>query len=585
MPFSAFGPYLPTEGLGAGDDYTRLRRAVDAIVAHVPDGERVLIFVDDAHLLDEASAVLTAQLLSAPTAVLVLTVRSGDPVPDSIAALMKDELERVELDVLDAGSTSEMLMTLLDGPTDAVTGRQLFDATRGNPLVVREVTAGLVAAGTLQRRGELWRLVGPIEVPNRLSELIASRLAGFDGSSKFVLETVAMGEPVGLAVFEAYDAGDAVEQLEHLGLIRVVPDERRRQLRFSHPMYAAAVRDSLPERRRIAVLRGIADHVEELGLRRRDDPRRVAAWRIAAGDDADPTVLIEAATDASTGYDHATAERLARAAVRGGGGVPALNVLGKTLDWLGRYEEAEVVLAEAQEQVDNDIELLGVVFARSDNLARGLGRFAEADAVAAQAQHEITLPGGREVLAARRSVLAMFDRRFDDALELAEPLMAEDNDLAVCLGALPVALVNAPRGQYAKAVWAGRLGVDARTRLGAHLLAPQPAVCASALAWALLGAGDIAGALAAIEPAYAEAARVGNRHGLAYAATRRRARISSPGVGGPRSSTRPKPRCCSATFGTRWSASPSAPLRCVPRPAAITSPRRPRWKTSTPNPA
>ena len=60
--------------------------------------DRLLVSVDDAHRLDPASAALVHYLAGNGQARLLVTVRSGEPQPDAVTALWKDELlERIEL--------------------------------------------------------------------------------------------------------------------------------------------------------------------------------------------------------------------------------------------------------------------------------------------------------------------------------------------------------------------------------------------------------------------------------------------------------------------------------------------------------
>jgi hypothetical protein len=56
----------------------------------------VIVGVDDAHLLDELSAVLVHQLALRRAATLVLTVRTGQTAPDTVTALRKDGHRTVE---------------------------------------------------------------------------------------------------------------------------------------------------------------------------------------------------------------------------------------------------------------------------------------------------------------------------------------------------------------------------------------------------------------------------------------------------------------------------------------------------------
>ena len=77
-----------------------VRRLIDSFVAQQRQG-RVLIGVDDAHLLDGLSAHVVHQLAQARGARLVVTLRTGGAEPDAMTALWKDGLlARLDLEPL-----------------------------------------------------------------------------------------------------------------------------------------------------------------------------------------------------------------------------------------------------------------------------------------------------------------------------------------------------------------------------------------------------------------------------------------------------------------------------------------------------
>ena len=71
-----------------------------------PNGPAVAV-VDDAHLLDPISASLVHQLALRDAVIVVATVRTGEPAPDSVTALWKDGLlDRLELQPLNESVTA-----------------------------------------------------------------------------------------------------------------------------------------------------------------------------------------------------------------------------------------------------------------------------------------------------------------------------------------------------------------------------------------------------------------------------------------------------------------------------------------------
>jgi type II secretory pathway predicted ATPase ExeA len=107
LPFGAYAFLLPelAPGLNRAD---MLRRVARAVVAR-GQGKPVALVVDDAHLLDNASAALTHLLAANKQAFVLATVRSGEPVSDAVVALWKDGLaERVDLPPLSPAHVEEL---------------------------------------------------------------------------------------------------------------------------------------------------------------------------------------------------------------------------------------------------------------------------------------------------------------------------------------------------------------------------------------------------------------------------------------------------------------------------------------------
>jgi AAA domain len=99
LPFGALAPFLPPdlEGDGLGrENRTGLLRRYSRALAEMGRGRPLLVFVDDAHLLDGGSARLVHQLALTGAATALVTVRSGVTAPDPVLALWKDALaERI----------------------------------------------------------------------------------------------------------------------------------------------------------------------------------------------------------------------------------------------------------------------------------------------------------------------------------------------------------------------------------------------------------------------------------------------------------------------------------------------------------
>jgi hypothetical protein len=51
--------------------------------------DRLVVFVDDAHLLDDLSALVLHQLVQSQAASVILTIRTGEAAPAAVTALWK----------------------------------------------------------------------------------------------------------------------------------------------------------------------------------------------------------------------------------------------------------------------------------------------------------------------------------------------------------------------------------------------------------------------------------------------------------------------------------------------------------------
>ena len=111
-------------------------------------------------------------------ATVLVTVRTGEPAPDPVVAMWKDGLaERIELGALGDAAIEELLVTVLGGPVDAASVRQLADHSQANPLYLRELVTGAVETGVLAEQGGIWRLgVGGLRPTARLAELARRRV-------------------------------------------------------------------------------------------------------------------------------------------------------------------------------------------------------------------------------------------------------------------------------------------------------------------------------------------------------------------------------------------------------------------------
>ncbi|MFS8586236.1 MAG: AAA family ATPase, partial [Acidimicrobiia bacterium] len=219
-----------------------------------------LLAVDDAHLLDDTSVALLHLVATQSSARLLVSVRTGEPLPPGLVALWKDDLlTRLDIGPLDRAATEELVLQVVGEDVPASLLDRIWELSRGNALFVRELVTAAV-----ERRAS--GAAGPVRLPEghlaRLRELVEERLRLLDPGPRAALEIVAVGEQVPLAAAERLADPDDVEELERRGLVEVVGDGAVVQV--AHPLYGEVIADDLPRTRRRAILRDLVEAVGDL---------------------------------------------------------------------------------------------------------------------------------------------------------------------------------------------------------------------------------------------------------------------------------------------------------------------------------
>ena len=424
VPLGAFSAFVPAgAGTGAATPLQLLWQAAAAMLDRARRRQLVLV-VDDAHLLDDASATLVQQLRDSPQVFLLATVRTGERMPDAIVSLWKDgDVVRLDVAALEADEVGEILQTALGGPVEEATTQRLWAATGGNPLFLHElVLAGLRSESLASANGR-WRWRGPLSGDGGIVTVLEARLASLDKRERAALEVLAIGEPLGVDLFEGLVGIEVVDRLERQELVRVRRDDRREEASLFHPLYRDVLRHATPPERAAATREMLARAVERAGGRRRGDLLRVALWRLDARELGEPAVLTEAAAEAQARFDLALAERLARAAVDAGGGAAAWHALASALRGQGRYAEADMAWATAVDLEPDPGHRVALARSRSANLF-----FGARDADAALTILDAAFPDATTQLLRDSvgSLVALFDLyrgRVDAALATAVPII------------------------------------------------------------------------------------------------------------------------------------------------------------------
>lgn len=424
IPFGAFAPLLPSFSatVDRAERHQEMLQGAAAAIVEAGGRRPVALLIDDAHLLDAASAALAYQLALMPSVFVVLAVALGEPAPDGVTALWKDGVvERLDLGPLDPDTIGELLVDVL-GAVETGTFDYLQSRSSGNVVFLRHLVLAALQSGALREDEGVWRIVRPPDVPATLAELVESRLMDLDDVERTILDTVAFGEPVGVELLARMASRTVLEALERRRLVVVERRGRRLEARLAHPLHGDVLRSRAPILRADSVRQALAAAVEESGARRSDDLLRAAAWRLQSGGPLSSSIAVRAAGRAWMVGDLGLAESLAQRAVEVGGGFEAGLMHSDILSRLGRIRDAEKELTTLEEVAADRAQLAALALSRLRIVGFHQSRLGEAVKMCERVQATVTGDRMDEVLAVHANlVMSMGDA--STAVRMAAPLV------------------------------------------------------------------------------------------------------------------------------------------------------------------
>jgi class 3 adenylate cyclase/tetratricopeptide (TPR) repeat protein len=417
IPLGAFAPLVRDMELAPyqlADHFAATRRAV---VERFDGG---VLAVDDAHLLDEASAALLDQLARTSGIRLVVTVRTKEPAPDAVDALWKDRLlPRLELERLTPDDTGELLEFVLGGAVSDLTVRRFYDTSAGNALFLRELVVESRESGEIASRDGIWTWSGRIRGAPRLTALVARHMERLEPPQRQLLELIALSEPLPYAIAERIAGVSALATAEERRLI-VVND--RHEVSLSHPLYGEVLRSELPLARLRAHVDNLSDTFSSTPTTTLSQRLRLTVLLLDAGVAAPVELLVAGALHSIARGNAALGERLGRAALEGRPDCfEAGYALAQALTARNAYGEAEAVLANLCGHEPDERAIAELAQARALIIYFGFPDQVErARIVLAAAESRVAEPGPRHLLMSAQAEVAFNELDFERALTLAE---------------------------------------------------------------------------------------------------------------------------------------------------------------------
>jgi DNA-binding CsgD family transcriptional regulator len=259
------------------------------------EGARLLLVVDDAHDLDEASTQILAELVTAGWARLVATSRPRPGLPPALLQLWYDGLaERLELHPLEKETVTELAAKTLGGAVMASTAEVLHSVSEGNPLLLRCLLEDSKADGNLVRRNGVWFLTRALSGTGEgLSEVVRNRVLRTSEAEREAMYVIALSEPVPAAVLDALVGRDTLRSLMDNRLV-ISSNGAGSPLKMWHPMYGEALRHIVSPARSLQIRQRMVQHLPAEPSTA-EGLLRMVSWALDCGADVDDEQLLRAA--------------------------------------------------------------------------------------------------------------------------------------------------------------------------------------------------------------------------------------------------------------------------------------------------
>ncbi|HWJ84343.1 MAG TPA: AAA family ATPase, partial [Cellulomonas sp.] len=260
MPLAVLEPLLGDDGLLTLGSFARTVRALGDSLRALSGGGPVVLRVDDAHLLDDASAQALGWVVRQGDVLMVATSRPSGAAGSPWLELWKDDVvERVDLAPFTVAEIEQWLTAELGAPATVDTVRRIWGETRGNVFHARELVRAERTAGALKDHGGVWVWTGRGAPGGRLLELVENDTARLTPEGRRALEVVALLCPAPLSLLLDVVPRSAIDELAHAGVatLRAQVSEAGGSdvvVDLAHALYAEAVRASVPGGRRREVL-------------------------------------------------------------------------------------------------------------------------------------------------------------------------------------------------------------------------------------------------------------------------------------------------------------------------------------------
>ncbi len=333
------------------------------ILRNSSESRRTLVLIDDAHLLDPASAALVLDCAQQSSALLLLTLNNETSTLPALDMLWKDNhVQRIDIGPLDASSMRQLAGEFGDQKISHQTAVHLARLSDGNPLLLRELIRAAGQQGLFIPGPAGWTLSGNIRLTSPILELVDNGLLNLDREMSEALERTVLASPVRLPILERVVRPEVLLQLERDNLVAVtvpltVEHDATAIVNVRHPLMGYAVKQGLPELRRRAHINTLLSAYPTEGGNR-SDLVVTTRWRLELGISVSENEVSEAAHHAATMQDLTTAQYFTEAAWRYYPSARTAKAHSLSLIACGQFDAASALLSEAESRYPDERRVL-----------------------------------------------------------------------------------------------------------------------------------------------------------------------------------------------------------------------------------
>ncbi len=284
-------------------------RGLTQLLHNKSEGRQIILFVDNAHDLDELSSMMVAQLSAGAHVTLLAACVDMPHVGGDIMGLWKDDLlRRVDLGPFDFAETAATLHHEYGGRFSLTAARALWSASGGNALFLHSLAREQIKLGTVVRQDGVWFLGnGPIALTGEIRDVVKARLNRLGTGQRDVFELLALAGAVPLQTLMLIANPQDMDALQERALIQVTHDHPP-MVSVANPVTAGIVASVVPPGRSAELRRRLTAVLQESDALDSGGATGVA-WALDCGEQVRPEVALAAAHTANSASDPEAALR------------------------------------------------------------------------------------------------------------------------------------------------------------------------------------------------------------------------------------------------------------------------------------